>query len=88
MGGGCEEKMAKNPRNRVKNFLLFSFVLLSVVLVAFQWVDGLRAEESPANPAFVRPTPANFQVDDDAYQNWNQLGETKSPGGPTPTPIP
>ena len=80
--------MAKNFTSRLKNILLFSFVVISIVLVAFQWVDSLSGQESPADPAFVRPTPANFQVDDDAYQNWNQLEETEIPFGTPPGSVP
>lgn len=86
MGAGSEEKMAKQTQNKLKNALLFSFVIISVVLVAFQWVDGLIGEDTTDSPGFVRPTLENFNVDDGAYQNWNQLDETQSSSELTPTP--
>jgi hypothetical protein len=70
--------MAKNSRNRLKNILLFGFVAISVLLVAFQWVDALLGDGGDANPAFVRPTLENFEVDPEAYENWNQMEPTPS----------
>lgn len=77
--------MAKQTQNKLKNVLLFGFVIISILLVAYQWVDGLIGEDPDNTPGFVRPTMANFNVDDDAYQNWNQLDETLPVGEPTPT---
>ena len=77
--------MAKQTKCKLKNVLLFSFVIISVILVAFQWVDSLIGEDPDNSPGFVRPTMANFNVDDDAYQNWNQQDETQPVGEPTPT---
>lgn len=77
--------MANQTQNKLKNVLLFCFVIISILLVAFQWVDGLFGENADDSPGFVRPTMANINVDDEAYQNWNQLDETHPVGVPTPT---
>ena len=68
--------MAKKTNNKLKEILLISFLIISVALVAFQWVDGIIGEPQDTSPAFVRPTMENFEVDEDAYKNWNQLEAT------------
>lgn len=79
--------MAKNSRRNLRNILLFTFVLISVVLVAFQWVDALTGDQGDANPAYVRPTQQGFEVDPEAYENWNQHDEPPVETA-TPTPAP
>jgi hypothetical protein len=68
--------MAKKSKNKLKETLLITFVIISIILVVFQWVDGIWGEDGDLTPGFVRPTPPNFEVDDDAYENWNQLEPT------------
>ncbi len=68
--------MAKNSKDRLKEILLFAFVIVCIALIAFQWVDGIMGDDGDINPGFVRPTLQNFEVDDEDYQNWNQLETT------------
>jgi hypothetical protein len=67
------EKMAKKPKNKLKEILLIAFVIISIVLVVFQWADGIWRDDGDITPSFVRPTFQNFEVGEDAYENWNQL---------------
>ena len=85
--------MAKNPKDKLKEILLFAFVIISIALVGIQWVDGIWGEEGDLTPGFVRPTFENFEVGEDAYENWNQLEVTSTvehrkthPPEGTPTP--
>ena len=68
--------MAKKSKDRLKETLLIMFVIISIVLVVFQWVDGIWGDDGDLTPGFVRPTLPSFEVDDDAYENWNQLEPT------------
>lgn len=66
--------MDKTRKISLKEILLLCFVFISVVLVGVQWAQGIIGQEDQT-PDFVRPTAA-FQVDEDYYQNWNQLEVT------------
>ncbi|MDZ7845187.1 MAG: hypothetical protein U5K99_10355 [Anaerolineales bacterium] len=70
----------QKSRIKPKEWLLLFFVITCVILVFLIWGEAIFLEEKDA-PAFVRPT-ADFEINDDAYENWNA-----TPPTPTPTSI-
>jgi hypothetical protein len=85
--------MEKNFKDKLREILLFTFVIISIALITFQWTEGILGDEVDITPGFVRPTLNNFEVDDEAYENWNQLDVTPThqdhktltpEGAPTP----
>ena len=66
--------MAQKSKINLKEVLLIVFVVVSVLLVGFQWGEALLGEEDNS-PDFVRPT-AVYEIDESLYQNWNQLDVT------------
>jgi hypothetical protein len=69
--------MAQTKSIKSKEWLLLLFVAVSVVLVILVWWEGIQpgGEETPG---FVRST-AVFEVDEDAYENWNAPEITATP---------
>jgi hypothetical protein len=66
--------MVKKTKLSLREIFLFGFVIVSVVFVGIQWGQGIIGEEDHT-PDFVRPTAA-FEVDEEMYENWNQLEVT------------
>lgn len=73
--------MAQDSRIKPKEWLLLFFVAICTLLVVVIWWEGIFADgDNTAD--FIRPT-ANFEIDEDAYENWNI---TEEPASLTPSP--
>ena len=70
---------------KIKEWLLLTFVSLCVILILLVWWEGLYGEPED-RAGFVRPT-TEFEIDEDAYENWNASRETTEPAL-TITPVP
>ena len=79
MGAGGVEEMAQTRTVKPREWLLLAFIAICLVLVGLIWWEGM-ASNTDDTPGFVRPTAA-FEVDDEAYEQWNTEPET-----PAPTP--
>jgi len=75
--------MAQTTGIKPKEWLLLIFIAFCTVLVVVIWYQGFTSGEEET-AGFVRPT-ANFEISEDAYENWNV---TQAPGSSTPTPTP
>mgnify|MGYP006928185384 CR=1 FL=1 len=70
--------MAQSKRITIKEIMLFAFLAVSFVLVVANWYDGLNGQEESGS-AFIRATPIGFQIDEDAYDQWEDTDESLSP---------
>lgn len=75
--------MAKKTNGKLKEYFLLAFLVVSVFLVGMQWADGIFGKPESNTPAFVRPTAAYMDIDEDSYENWNQIDEPTATLEPT-----
>lgn len=75
--------MAQETGIKPKEWLLLVFVAICTILVVAIWYQGFTSGGEEA-AGFVRPT-ADFEISEDAYENWNA---TQEPSSLTPTPTP